>query len=94
MKKKNKTLKPIPFKKDIKGRLILEIELPIEFQIDAIHEVYVDEFGNQYYQDDYIYGVYEALNSLDPEDKVRVGNILSILKDAGFTVTKEEIEEC
>ena len=34
----NKNLKPVPFKKNIKGRLILEIELPIEFKIDAVHE--------------------------------------------------------
>ena len=39
----NKNLKPIPFKKDIKGRLILEIELPIEFKIDAVHEAKLSE---------------------------------------------------
>lgn len=87
-------LKRIPFKKDMRGRLILEVELPIEFQIDAIHEVYVDEYGNQYHDDDYTYGVSEALEGLNSEDKAKVRNVLSTLKNAGFTITKEEIEEC
>lgn len=91
--KKNMGLKRIPFKKDMRGRLILEVELPIKFQIDAMHEVYVDEYGNQYHEDDYTYGVNEALEGLNSEDKAKVKNVLSALKDAGFTIAKEEIEE-
>lgn len=92
--KKNMGLKRTPFKKNMRGRFILEVELPIEFQIDAMHEVYVDEYGNQYHEDDYTYGVNEALEGLNSEDKAKVRNILSALKDAGFTIAKEEIEEC
>ena len=55
--------------------------------------MYVDEYGNQYHEDDYTYGVNEALEGLNSEDKVKVRNVLSTLKDAGFTITKEEIEE-
>lgn len=91
---KNKALKPIPFKKDIKGRLILEVELPIEFQIDAMHEVYADEFGNQYYQDDYIYSVDQAIQNLNEKDRAKLGEFFLQMMKAGFTITKEEIEEC
>ena len=90
----NKNLKPIPFKKNIKGRLILEIELPIEFKIDAVHEVYADEFGNQYYQDDYNYSVDQATSNMSTEAKAKLSEVLFQIRKAGFTINEYKIEEC
>lgn len=54
----------IPFKKKIKGRLYITVSIPFETEVNAEYELYEDNFGNPYYEEEYEYSVDDVINKL------------------------------
>lgn len=74
----------IPFKKKIKGRLYITISIPFETEVSAKYELYKDDFGNPYYEEQYEYGIDDIIPSEIKSD-------ISQLKQKGYTL--EDITE-
>lgn len=53
----------IPFKKKIKGRLYITVSVPFETEINAKYELYEDDFGNPYYEENYEYSIDDIIPS-------------------------------
>ena len=47
----------IPFKKKIKGRLYITVSVSFEAEVNAKYELYEDNFGNPYYEEEYEYDI-------------------------------------
>lgn len=54
----------ISFKKKIKGRLYITVSIPFETEVNAEYELYEDNFGNPYYEEEYEYSVDDVINKL------------------------------
>ena len=53
----------IPCKKKINGRLYITVSVPFETEINAKYELYEDNFGNPYYEEEYEYGIDDIIPS-------------------------------
>ena len=53
----------IPCKKKINGRLYITVSVPFETEINAKYELYEDNFGNSYYEENYEYGIDDIIPS-------------------------------
>ena len=74
----------IPFKKKIKGRLYITVSIPFETEVNAEYELYEDNFGNPYYEEEYEYSVDDVINKLP-----KIKNDLEELQSKGYII--EEI---
>ena len=53
----------IPFKKKINSRLYITVSIPFETEIHAKYELFEDNFGNPYYEEDYEYSIDDIIPS-------------------------------
>lgn len=74
----------IPFKKQIKGKLYITVSVPFETEINAKYELYEDNFGNLYYEEEYEYGIDDIISSEIKSD-------ISQLEQKGYKI--EDITE-
>ena len=76
-------------KKVINGHVTITARIPIKFEVDAIDEVYENENGKEYTEEEYEYGVEEVLK----QDRLTKSDI-EFLKARNWTIEEIEINEC
>lgn len=74
----------IPFRKKIKGKLYITVSIPFKTEVNAEYELYTDDFGNPYYEENYEYGIDDIIPSEIKSD-------ISQLKQKGYKI--EDITE-
>lgn len=74
----------IPFKKQIKGRLYITVSIPFETEVNAKYELYKDNFGNPYYEENYEYDIDDIIPS-------KIKSDISQLEQKGYKL--EDITE-
>ena len=74
----------IPFKKKVKGKLYITVSVSFEAEINDKYELYEDNFGNPYYEEQYEYGIDNIISSEIKSD-------ISQLEQKGYRL--EEIIE-
>lgn len=82
------------FKKTIEGHLVLTVRVPFSFGVDAHDEIYEDKYGNKYVEEEYEYGIVDALK-YNPNDTAKaINNDIKMLEQHGWNVEEIEFEEC
>lgn len=82
------------FKKTIEGHLVLTVRVPFSFETDAHDEIYEDKYGNKYVEEEYEYGIDNALK-YNPNNAARaINSDIEMLEQHGWNVEEIVFEEC
>lgn len=81
------TLKPYEFTKEIEGYIDVHLSIPFKSAIKARMEVYENEDGSQYYEEDLEYGIDDILNHYTCNKNIK--NDIELFQRLGWNV--EEI---
>ena len=87
VKKNTNKLKPYEFNKTIEGYINVHLSIPFKSSVKARMEVYENENGEEYYGEDYEYGVDDILNHYSCNKNIKLD--IELFKRLGWTV--EEI---
>lgn len=85
---------PTLHKKQICGHVNISARIPLVFEVDAINEVYEDEHGKEYTEEEYEYSVEDILQWNANKDAKKIQAAIQYLKSVGWQVEQIEIEEC
>ena len=87
VKKNTNKLKPYEFNKTIEGYINVHLSIPFKSSVKARMEVYENENGEEYYGEDYEYGVDDILNHYSCNKNIKPD--IELFKRLGWTI--EEI---
>lgn len=87
VKKNTNKLKPYDFNKELEGHINVHLRIPFKSSVKARMEVYENENGEEYYSEDYEYGVDDILNHYSCNKNIKPD--IELFKRLGWTI--EEI---
>ena len=79
-------LKPYDFNKEINGDIYVTVKIPIKTIIPARMEVYENDNGEEYYEEDYSYSVDQVIENSDKAKKIN--SDINIFKQMGWEVVE------
>lgn len=74
-------------KKILDGKLSINIEIPIQYEVNAKWEEYKDDLDNSYFEEDYEVDVNSCI-----DQNLKITKFLEKIKEAGWTITEIKID--